>query len=92
MASVRFRLRPALRGLDAAILIGAGLVGLFYLNRILTPWPLYAGDEGAYLIRALYGDVLAAHPERHPTLQPVGNTAWAATCSAPGRRPSSPLA
>ncbi|MDP1616089.1 hypothetical protein [Phenylobacterium sp.] len=76
MASVRFRLRPALRGLDAAILIGAGLVGLFYLNRILTPWPLYAGDEGAYLIRALYGDVLAAHPERHPTLQPVGNTAY----------------
>lgn len=65
-----------MRSLDAAILGAAALVGLFYLNRVLTPWPLYAGDEGAYLIRALYGDLLAAHPERHPTLQPVGNTAY----------------
>lgn len=73
---VRVRLHPTARGLDFAVLLGAGLVGLFYFNRSLTPWPLYAGDEGAYLIRALYGDLLAAHPDRHPTLQPVDNTVY----------------
>ena len=43
----------------ALLLVGAALVGLFYLNRVFTPWPLYAGDEGAYLIRALFGDLLS---------------------------------
>ncbi|MDP3490699.1 MAG: hypothetical protein Q8R71_11225 [Phenylobacterium sp.] len=62
----------------AVLIVGAALVCLFYLNRIFTPWPLYAGDEGAYLIRALYGDLLDARPERHPTLHPVGNTLYMA--------------
>lgn len=66
------------RALSALIILGAALVSLFYLNRVLTPWPLYAGDEGAYLIRALHGDLLAAQPERHPTLHPVGNTLFVA--------------
>ncbi len=67
---------PTRRVGDALVLLGAALVALFYLNRVFTPWPLYAGDEGAYLIRALYGDLLAAHPERHPTVHPVGNTVY----------------
>jgi hypothetical protein len=64
------------RAVEALLLAGAAFVGLFYLNRVFTPWPLYAGDEGAYLIRALYGDLLSAHPERHPTVHPVGNTVY----------------
>lgn len=61
---------------EALLLAGAVSIGLFYLNRVFTPWPLYAGDEGAYLLRALYGDLLSAHPERHPTVHPVGNTVY----------------
>ena len=60
----------------ALLLVGAALVGLFYLNRVFTPWPLYAGDEGAYLIRALFGDLLSVQPDRHPTVHPVGNTIY----------------
>ncbi len=66
----------ALRAFDLLVLAGAIGVFLFYVNRIFPELPLYASDEGAYLIRALYGDLLAARPELHPTLHPVGNTVF----------------
>lgn len=40
----------------------------FYLNRVFAPLPLYAGDEGAYLIRALYPPEAAARNPFAPEL------------------------
>lgn len=54
---------------------GAGVL-LFYVNRLFAELPLYAGDEGAYLIRALYSRELAADPGRYPGVQPVANTLY----------------
>lgn len=45
----------------AAVAALACVLG-FYLNRLFAPLPLYAGDEGAYLIRALYPDGAANNP------------------------------
>ena len=63
---------------SAACVVGAAGVGvlLFYVNRLFAELPLYAGDEGAYLIRALYARPLALDPERYRALQAVGNTAY----------------
>lgn len=49
---------------------------LFYVNRLFAELPLYAGDEGAYLIRALYGRELTFDPGRYQTVQPVANTLY----------------
>ena len=54
---------------------GAGVL-LFYVNRLFAELPLYAADEGAYLIRALYGRELAIDPDRYKTVQPVANTLY----------------
>ncbi len=57
--------------------LGLGwLVALFYVNRLFPEFPLYASDEGAYLIRALFADQIALFPELHRNLQPVGNSAY----------------
>lgn len=61
---------------DLMLLLAASAVFLFYVNRIFPELPLYATDEGAYLIGALYGDSLAARPDLHPSLHPVGNTVY----------------
>jgi len=62
----------------AAWAVGAAGVGvlLFYVNRLFAELPLYAADEGAYLIRALYGPRLAFDPDRYRDLQPIGNTVY----------------
>ena len=62
-ASVLLRQLPAL----AAVVILACVLG-FYLNRVFAPLPLYAGDEGAYLIRALYPPEVAAKDPAVPEL------------------------
>ena len=59
---------------DLTLGLAGAAVLLFYVNRIFPELPLYASDEGAYLIRALHGEALAARPELHPTVHPVGNT------------------
>ncbi len=55
--------------------LGAGVL-LFYVNRLFGELPLYAGDEGAYLIRALYARQLAYDPGRYQVVQPVANTLY----------------
>ncbi|HEY9235123.1 MAG TPA: hypothetical protein VIP08_08825 [Phenylobacterium sp.] len=49
---------------------------MFYVNRLFPELPLYAGDEGAYLIRALYGDRLLSHPDAYRQLQSVDNAVY----------------
>lgn len=61
---------------DLTLGLAGAAVLLFYVNRIFPELPLYASDEGAYLIRALHGETLAARPELHPTVHPVGNTLY----------------
>lgn len=58
-----------------SLALGA-MVALFYVNRLFPEFPLYASDEGAYLIRALFADQIALYPELHRNLQPVGNSAY----------------
>ena len=62
-------------GQGVVLCAGAGVL-LFYVNRLFTELPLYAIDEGAYLIRALYARELAIDPDRYATLQPVANTLY----------------
>ena len=62
-ASVLLRQLPAL----VAVVALACVLG-FYLNRVFAPLPLYAGDEGAYLIRALYPPEAAAKDPLVPEL------------------------
>ncbi|HVI30832.1 hypothetical protein [Phenylobacterium sp.] len=62
-ASVLLRQLPAL----LAVVALACVLG-FYLNRVFAPLPLYAGDEGAYLIRALYPPEAAAKDPAVPEL------------------------
>ena len=76
LASPVWRRTPIGRVTDLSLGVAAAAVVLFYVNRVFPELPLYASDEGAYLIRALYGDVLSAHPEAHPTVHPVGNTLY----------------
>jgi len=68
-------------GLGARLAVGllalAALgVLLAYADRVFLPLPLYGGDEGAYLIHALYGKQLAASPDLVPYLQSVNSTAY----------------
>jgi hypothetical protein len=42
----------------------------FYARRLLMPLPIYAADEAAYLIRALYPDVMVA---LNPSVAPLNN-------------------
>jgi len=49
-------------GLAAAACITLGILG-FYAGRLGMPLPIFGGDEGAYLIRALYPpEIVAANP------------------------------
>lgn len=58
-------------------MLGVGIgVLLFYVNRLFAELPLYPGDEGAYLIRALYARQLAFDPGSYPAVQPVANTLY----------------
>lgn len=58
------------------VLCTAAGVLLFYVNRLFSELPVYPGDEGAYLIRALYERELTQDPYLHPALIPVANTAY----------------
>lgn len=60
----------------AVVIVAGIMVALFYANRIFPELPLYAGDEGAYLIRSLLVDSVTGNSSNHPTLQPVGNSAY----------------
>lgn len=63
--------------LAAGLLALAGLaVVLAYVDRIFLDLPLYPGDEGAYLIHALFGKATAADPKLYPDLQGLNNTAF----------------
>ncbi|KRB40060.1 MAG: hypothetical protein V4514_05215 [Pseudomonadota bacterium] len=62
-------------GQGVVLSLGAGVL-LFYVNRLFGELPLYAGDEGAYLIRALYARQLAFDPGRYQMVQPVANTLY----------------
>lgn len=57
------------------LVAGAGVL-FFYLNRVFAELPLYAGDEGAYLIRALYAHRLDIDPGLYPGLQTVENPVY----------------
>lgn len=61
--------------MSAVLCVGAGVL-LFYVNRLFAELPLYPGDEGAYLIRALYAQELAAYPLSYRGVQPVANTLY----------------
>ncbi len=55
--------------LGAAACIALAILG-FYASRLLMPLPIYASDEGAYLIRAIYPDPMVA---LNPSVAPVNN-------------------
>lgn len=58
--------------------IAALAVLAVYLPRLAFDLPLYGGDEGAYLIRALLGPLLEAHPELAPRVAEIDNTVFLA--------------
>lgn len=60
-------------GILALIALG---VLLAYVDRIFTAWPLYAADEGGYLIQALYGKTLLADPDRVSGFRDLGGGAF----------------
>jgi hypothetical protein len=60
---------------NAALLVAAAAVLAFYCNRIFMALPLYAVDEGAYLIRALVPPELVA---RYPYVADVQNPVFLA--------------
>ncbi|MDB5463475.1 MAG: hypothetical protein JWP23_1864 [Phenylobacterium sp.] len=55
--------------LAAAACVVLAILG-FYARRLLMPLPIYAADEAAYLIRALYPDVMVA---LNPSVAPLNN-------------------
>jgi hypothetical protein len=55
--------------LAAAACVVLAIVG-FYARRLLMPLPIYAADEAAYLIRALYPDAVVA---LNPSVAPASN-------------------
>ena len=56
------RLHAGRIGLATAAVVTLAILG-FYLSRLAMPLPIFASDEAAYLLRALYPDrVLAAYP------------------------------
>lgn len=58
------------------LVLAALAVALTYVDRVFLQLPLYPGDEGAYLIHALYGKAVAADPKLNPDLQGLNNTAF----------------
>ncbi|MDP3855181.1 hypothetical protein [Phenylobacterium sp.] len=56
--------------------LAAVAVALVYADRIFLGSPLYPGDEGAYLIHALYGKAVAADPKIAPNLQALNNAVF----------------
>lgn len=61
--------------LTAAALM-AFAVAAAHLPRAFLDLPLYSSDEGAYLVRALYGDLLKADPRHAPFVANVDNTVF----------------
>jgi len=74
------RMRTTLRGLPAlvAVLLIAAVI-VFYVGRLSLPLPLYAIDEGTYLIRALYPP---EYTIRDPWLMEINNGAYFALVRA----------
>lgn len=63
--------------LTRGLVLLAGLaVALAYVNQIFAPGPIYAGDEGAYLIHAMYDKALDGDPPLAPQLQALNNTVF----------------
>lgn len=61
--------------LTAAALMAFAVVAI-HLPRAYLSLPLYSGDEGSYLIRALYGDLLRADPQHAPNVANVDNVVF----------------
>ncbi|WP_372785386.1 hypothetical protein [Phenylobacterium sp.] len=55
--------------LAAAACVALAILG-FYASRLLMPLPIYAADEAAYLIRAIYPDPVVA---LNPAVAPLNN-------------------
>ena len=60
----------------SALALAALGVLLAYIDRIFMPWPLYAIDEGGYLLKALYGKALLADPTLIQSLQELNSAAF----------------
>ncbi len=58
------------------VVLAALAVALAYVNQVFAPAPIYAGDEGAYLIHALYERALDGDPPLAPKLQALNNTVF----------------
>ena len=64
--------RGAGLAVDAVLLLAVAAVVAFYCNRIFMALPIYAVDEGAYLIRALVpADAIARYPYVADVQNPV---------------------
>jgi hypothetical protein len=61
--------RPERAGVAVAALVVVGILA-FYVSRLTLPLPLFASDEAAYLIRALYPDEMVA---RYPYVASANN-------------------
>lgn len=61
--------------LTAAALMALVVVAI-HLPRAYLSLPLYSSDEGSYLIRALYGDMLRADPQHAPFVANVDNVVF----------------
>jgi hypothetical protein len=51
-------------------------VAAIHAPRAFLDLPLYSSDEGAYLVRALYGDLLRADPQHAPFVANVDNVVF----------------
>jgi len=61
--------------LTAAALMALAVIAL-HLPRAFLSLPLYSSDEGSYLLRALYGDMLQADPQHAPFVANVDNVVF----------------
>src|SRR3990167_4792285 len=68
--------RVGARLISTVLAVAALAVAFFYADRLFVSLPLYAGDEGSYLIQALYGRQLAADPTLAPDVLPRSNTVY----------------
>lgn len=56
--------------------LGVLVVLIIHLPRAELSLPLYSGDEGSYLIRALFGALLQADPSRAATVADIDNSVF----------------
>jgi hypothetical protein len=56
------------------VVLAAAPVVAFYAGRVVDPLPLYAFDEGTYLIRTLYGDRMTLDPTLQPNVGELTNS------------------